>query len=214
MKTVRETVTNFMKKEKRSIEEVTSNPLFPGGIGGSTPNTEVRLYAVIDVLQRIPEEAYRSLSERWCEFVWFIPIEATGAMVTAFPCTLPPTKDYAAMAKVLYLPPDMESLDSLLSVAAVAHELAHIFLNHDLFNNNATYAKQEREAWRTTKAWGFEKENRAHAKLYKELSRRKSLALSKAQREISTEAAQKSPRENQTRIRSSPAQRAHGGADD
>jgi hypothetical protein len=152
-----------MKKEKRSIGEVTEGPLFPylGGLGAQ-PETEKRLYAVAEVLQRLPDEAYRSLANKAEEFQWFIPIDARGAMVTSFVCTAP------GLAKVLYLPPDLESCPSPVVVTEVAHELAHIFLNHkDVAVDAATYKKQEKEVWRILKAWGFEKETRAHAKFWK-----------------------------------------------
>lgn len=163
---------------KRTIQEVMDSLLFPGGFSVS-PMTERRLSAVMEVLQRIPEDAYNGLKEKVEEFVWFIPNEGVGAMVIPFPCTVPATENTVALAKVLYLPPAMESRDFAVVVAGVAHELAHIFLNHDSSPTSAVNAKQEKEAWCTVKKWGFEKEERAHAKFYKEYHSGKRRLLAK-----------------------------------
>jgi hypothetical protein len=168
-----------MKEQIRSFNEVTSDDLFPpDALLGFKPGTEARLNAVAHVLRQIPKKAYRSLSEKSREFEWFIPTESDGACVRCFRCTVPEIEDFVAMAKILYLPPDLESRDFPVLVATVAHELAHIFLNHNaMFNSSTTYAKQEREAWRTVRAWGFEKEELARAKFYKKYHREKSRLL-------------------------------------
>jgi hypothetical protein len=71
-------------KKQRSVAEVTNDLLFPGGISAQ-PGTEIRLYAVVEVLQRIPKKAYTGLLQKFAEFVWFIPGESAGAMVMPFP---------------------------------------------------------------------------------------------------------------------------------
>jgi hypothetical protein len=172
-----------MKKEKRSIHEVTNCLLFPfTGLGGN-PETEARVAAVASVLQRIPEKAYRALCEKADEFEWFIPETCLEAMVKEFPCTVPETNDLVARAKILYLSPDLEFRDSMFAIAVVAHELAHIFLNHNAgHNTEENYDGQERDAWRTVEAWGFQKEKRAYEKIREKEAREDKRAVDKIQR--------------------------------
>jgi len=154
---------------KRNIDEVMDCCLSPPmGIGGASLGTERRVEAVLRVLQRIPEKAYRALCEKADDFVWFIPVANWEGMVTPFPCTVPATNDLVAMANVLYLSPNLEFCDLPFVIAVVAHELAHIGLNHKLRADAATYEKQENEAWSTITAWGFEKEKRAYMKVRKQ----------------------------------------------
>ena len=167
-------------KNIRELRDAQSSPLFPFLGLGVQLGTENRLYAVAEVLQRIPEKAYRSLCDRLDEFEWFIPADEQGAMVRDFPCTIPKTKKYVAMARVLYLAPVLESRPFPAVVATVAHELAHIFLNHNpIANNAADYNRQEQEAWRTVRTWGFRKEERALVKFHKTLEQEEQRELAK-----------------------------------
>jgi hypothetical protein len=57
----------------------------------------------------------------------------------------------------------MEDVEPEVAVAAVAHELAHIFLGHEVDNlKEEAYQRQEDEAWLKVHEWGFAEEADAH----------------------------------------------------
>ena len=159
----------------RSIEEVVYDDLWPTQGLAPDPMASSRHYAIATVLQRIPERAYAKLIKKSDKFSWFIPEAKCGGMVMPFPCTMPRKGTRRAMAKVLYLGPALERRSFDVAVASVAHELAHIFLNHDVFPSDPS--KQEDEAWETIIAWGFKKEERAHAKYYQRSYSRQRAAI-------------------------------------
>jgi hypothetical protein len=165
-----------MKKTSvRSVEQVVYDPLWPPQGLSPDPTASFRYRAIANVLLRIPEDAYIKLTEKSDEFSWFIPDMIHGGMVMPFPCTIPEESleggiTRVAHAKVLYLSPVLEQRSFDVAVASVAHELAHIFLNHDLRPEDP--GKQEDEAWQTVIAWGFKKEERAHKKFYQRLDSR------------------------------------------
>jgi hypothetical protein len=168
-----------MKKTSvRSVEQVVYDPLWPPQGLSPDPTASFRYRAIANVLLRIPEDAYIKLIEKSDEFSWFIPDEQLGGMVMPFRCTMPRRRTRVAMAKVLYLSPGLERRSFDVAVASIAHELAHIFLNHDVITSD--YDKQEREAWETVKAWGFENEGRAHARYYQRSHSRLRAAAKKA----------------------------------
>jgi len=151
-----------MKPQMRTFNEIVGSLLFPfTGIGGPSPEVETRVSAAANVLQRIPDKAYRVLCDKADDFVWFIPEASMEGMVREFPCTAPETDRLVARAKIFYLSPNLELRDPMFVIAVVAHEFAHIFLGHNAGRNDeGSYERQEQEAWRTVAAWGFEKEKR------------------------------------------------------
>lgn len=160
----------------RSLDQVIDDFLWPNQGMGVDASENVRYAAVERVLRQMPEPAYAKLAEKVDEFIWFIPDAAVGAVVMPFPCTVPESEDLTAVAKVLYLGPALERRSFDFVVACVAHELAHIVLNHELYNHPDRYVAQEDEAWQTVKSWGFEHEERVHRKYYqKRESRERSL---------------------------------------
>ena len=69
----------------------------------------------------------------------------------------------APHARVLYLAPLMVDVEPDVAVAAVAHELAHIILDHKLDDlQDQDYERQEDEAWNKVREWGFAEELDAH----------------------------------------------------
>ena len=150
----------------RSLDRIAFDILWPYQGLCPDPNLNLRYLAVADVLRRIPEEAYVALTEKADEFSWFIPDSHCGAMVLPFPCAIPQEGTRVALAKVLYLGPALERRGIDIVVASVAHELAHIFLGHDLTPRHDQSKAQEKEAWETVIAWGFAEEERAHTKFY------------------------------------------------
>ena len=155
----------------RSFEKCYEDLLWPGrGLCPPQPEDNRRYLAVATVLRRMPKASYMKLAGKVDDFLWFIPDANVGAIVMPFPCT-ESEKETAfgtacAHAIVLYLGPALErrSIDHV--VACVAHELAHIVLEHDTRPSAALNEKQEAEAWLTVKAWGFKKEERAHKLFY------------------------------------------------
>jgi hypothetical protein len=163
------------RKILRTLEQVIDDPLWPSQGLIPDPAASLRHRAIVNILVRLPEDAYVKLTEKADEFSWFIPDMIHGGMVMPFPCTIPEESlgggvRRVAHAKVLYLSPGLEQCSFDVAVASVAHELAHIFLNHDLWPEDP--GKQEDEAWQTVIAWGFKTEERAHKKFYQRLHSR------------------------------------------
>lgn len=57
----------------------------------------------------------------------------------------------------------MEDVKPEVAVATVAHELAHVLLHHNVHAlQEEEYQRQEDEAWRKVRDWGFGEEAEAH----------------------------------------------------
>jgi hypothetical protein len=97
------------------------------------------------------------------------PLLRNASASQAFFCTHPEVPSgvgglgLAAYARVLYLSPRLADVDHDVAVASVAHELAHIFLDHEVYAVPPdVYKRQEDEAWELIREWGFAKEEKAH----------------------------------------------------
>jgi hypothetical protein len=151
----------------RSWEQVANSVLWPGSdLCGPNPETNRRYFALAHVLQCLPEHVLSKLENKADDFVWFIPDAAVGGRIVPFPCTMPAEGTRVPMAKVIYLGPALERRNVALVIAAVAHELAHVLLGHELFTTPDQYKTQEQAAWKAVIKWGFAKEARAHKKWY------------------------------------------------
>ena len=153
-------------KHARNLEDIVYDLLWPQSGICVDPEADQRHMAVAEVLCRVPEPDYQRLLDLVDSFLWFIPPYGEGAMVYPFPWTTK-QKRRRSYAAVLFLNPSMESWGFDVIVAAIAHELAHLFLGHKLFTLPEQYEAQEKEAWSLVRKWGFEDEEWKHAAFYK-----------------------------------------------
>ncbi len=144
------------------------------GLGGANPGQETRHGACLNVLMRLPQKDFVRLKRKADSFHWFIPDAGTLGLLHPFPPTVPerklqtqrgkPPRTIVEMARVLYLSPYLEG-ELAVAIAVVAHELAHVVLNHELVtNSNRQDEAQEAQAWAKVREWGFTKEERQYKK--------------------------------------------------
>src|SRR5262245_61993141 len=117
------------RKILRTLEQVIYDHLWPSQGLSPDPAASLRHRAIVNILVRLPADAYVNLTEKADEFSWFVPDMIHGGMVMPFRYTMPRRRTRVAMAKVLYLSPGLERRSFDVAVASIAHELAHIFLN-------------------------------------------------------------------------------------
>jgi len=118
--------------------------------------TSRRYEGITEVLRRIPQDDYEKLLIKKDTFRWFIPPKDQFGLVQTFEITHDNKKLKSGhmrreQAQIIYLSPELEKLETDISIAVIAHELAHVFFEHE-----ETY--QEKEAWELVHKWGFEKE--------------------------------------------------------
>lgn len=173
-------MTSPERKQFRTVMEVYEDKLWPedGSILLPVLKMDLRHQGIAEALCRIPLDGYRRLKVRCFDFDWFIPDEDGDALVQAFFPTMHPERpkkedgspDWNRIlgpcrppkphALVIYLSPRLERRAWDIVVVTVAHELAHIALNHCIIKPGDSYEIQEEEASRCTCEWGFEWEER------------------------------------------------------
>ena len=125
----------------RSLEEIWTDLLWPGsGVMGPDPEQSTRHYAIMEVLRSIPQDDYDCLKDAVDSFDWYIPHYDVYGEVRPFPISVykkTETDTEHAYAKVLYLSPRLEQSAAAIVLAVVAHELAHIILEHPVFTRPA-----------------------------------------------------------------------------
>jgi hypothetical protein len=155
----------------RSLKELLETMLILPGMewGEYDPFQSQRHLAIAHVLCSIPPGDYQKLVDLDDSFLWFIPHFLAYGKVEPFPITIDEGEDSlkAPYAKVLYLSPRLERAAWDITVATVAHELAHIILEHDLFPYAEGYDAQEEAASLRICEWGFEREAKKHKALRK-----------------------------------------------
>lgn len=172
-----------MKRVKvyRSFEDIVNKDFIYPQVGlGADPYESKRHFAVAEVLQRVPPSWYKKLIEHCDAFIWYIPHTLTYGETMPFSATVYPESNKSGLqereyAQVVYLSPRLEDVSSDVTLAVVAHELAHLCLGHKLRCNNETYNIQEKAAWRLIREWGFEKEFKEYEQFSKK--REEKLAL-------------------------------------
>jgi len=148
----------------------------------------IRHAAIEEVLRRIPDADYAVLVDDPQSFEWFVPSYESLASTQPFapgyqhppderqtvhvkvgtPKGMKPEAistggiPYPKMARVVYLSPRLEKSAFDIAVAVVAHEVAHIVLDHRLIAPVDLYATQEKEVYDKICEWGFEREARKH----------------------------------------------------
>jgi hypothetical protein len=122
---------------------------------------EKRRQALLMVMCRIPDEDYEKVGRLNLEqnFDWFIPNWECLGRVEPFYTDDQGDKKFFPCAKVLYLNPRLEKLPRKIAVAVIAHEIAHLVLNHEFKTvDYETEQAQEKSAWKLVVSWGFEEE--------------------------------------------------------
>lgn len=170
-----------MKREiLRSIDTLMyEDYILPPTIGLSDVDVEEesrRDKAIKEVLQTIPEDIYKKLIDYIDDFIWFIPHEYVYGAVKPFPTTIPARtlktgQTINSTSKVLYLSPMLENegIEWAVVVAVVAHELAHIVLDHELIDDPRKESMKEDEVYKKLCEWGFEEEAIKHREHHKQL---------------------------------------------
>ncbi len=155
-----------MRKYLRDIEKVQfgHDSIYPvEDLGDAMLYTETRKMAIIEVLRCLPEEDYKKLSDKADLFEWFIPMWIEYGRIHPFPIT--PQSQERRYVKVLYLSPILEEKPIEISIAVVAHELAHIFKGHKTHCKHQWESDaQEAIAWDIVVNWGFKKELKVYEK--------------------------------------------------
>lgn len=157
----------------RSLNQLDADHMWPG-----VAYQNQRVKAVYEVLRIIPEDVYqklRGMYEIGTEaFFWFIPGPETHGMVFLRPATNvgkiddPEAIRMKPYAKIIYLNPKLEHSAWTIVVAVVAHELAHIVLEHSLFRIRADECEfDEQEVFQLICSWGFQHEAKLHRAMVK-----------------------------------------------
>ena len=132
---------------------------------GPMGKLDKRHIAIVEVLRRLPEDAYRSFAEQIDRIHWFVPHYNVHGMVEPVFATdefeIIPGK-IAKGNRVIYFSPRLENEPLVVIVGVVAHELAHIALKHSIAPPRKEYAEQEKEVSEALCNWGFEKEVKRH----------------------------------------------------
>jgi len=106
-----------------------------------------RLDAISEVLAALPDSAYQCFQDYGIDLLWIIPRNDVLGQVRAIP---------GGEKRIIYLSPQLETCHQDLVFVTVAHEIAHVILNHTLENlTTAEYERQEAEVHDTLVAWGF-----------------------------------------------------------
>jgi hypothetical protein len=167
-------------KYLRSHEQLIEDCLSPVGFS-PTPGTECRNEAVHEVLRRIPKKDYRTLTKMIDDFLWFIPPDSVRGKIHPFPCTTE-EEGLVPHAKVLYLSPSLEKGAFDITVAIVAHELAHLVLGHNMYPKAQEAVAQEDAAWELIRKWGFEREEKKNSARWKRFDTRMKRLIEQARR--------------------------------
>jgi hypothetical protein len=163
-----------VSKHLRPFQRVHEDKLYPPEAPlPDEQGCDRRHQAIAEVLCRLPEDAYQRLKRlkrsKRRSFSWFIPHLGTQGLVYPFPPNVRPRKQaipqerfgssiLSPHARVIYLSPFLELRDRDHLVYVVAHELAHVWLNHALHSVGDEGEMAEREAYRRVCLWGFEYE--------------------------------------------------------
>lgn len=165
-----------MPKRLRAFQQVCQDNLYPHPAAlPDQQGCDRRHQAVAEVLCRVPEEAYerfkRIRKSRRRSFDWFIPPLGTLGLVYPFLPNVRPRKQSMQLerfgtsilkpyARIIYLSPFLELRGRDALVYIVAHELAHVWLNHAMYSFDQEGEKAEREVYRKVCSWGFQPEAR------------------------------------------------------
>ena len=158
-----EEVTTMYHRDRAKLGDDFVLPRSGGIVAGE--EEERRYEAVVEVLQRMPEPDYSQLCDAIDTFEWFIPPLWKRGEVIGFWSSFTATEGLKPHPRVIYLAPSLEDEQAVewdVLIAIVAHELAHVVLNHSVMPSTQKYAVLEKEVEDRLVVWGFEKEQQAH----------------------------------------------------
>lgn len=140
------------KKYFRTLREVWEDCLWPDP-WELYPQKSWRHQAIAEVLRRIPESGYRRLKQLKEVGVlrWFIPDYELQGAVACF------DGEGGILFKVIYLSPCLEFAAWNIVVTAIAHELAHLVLDHPLGSTGREQEIYEKKVFSLLCEWGFER---------------------------------------------------------
>lgn len=151
------------KVKYRSVRTCILDGVYPGNaLRRELGEDSLRLNAISEVLCRFQPAHYDQLYTQAPRFSWFIPAVDVLGQVHPFPvCSQPSSSstEWSPHSRVVYLSPLLEQHKWPIVVIAVAHELVHVILNHELVDlDGDTYRRQEREVSQKLVDWGFQDE--------------------------------------------------------
>jgi hypothetical protein len=126
-------------------------PTGPKGYGGDERfrPTGRRMWAIEEVLCRLPGEQYEIWRACIRDVAWFIPDKELWGQVDQFP-----------NKNIIYLSPILEFVQSDAAIAGlVVHEIAHVILDH--IGAKLTYDEKEQQVYQAVREWGFAEESDA-----------------------------------------------------
>ena len=129
--------TQIGRRYKRSLAQLGKDCILPIPrlieVEAAVADGDMRLRALAHVLRVIPKRDYNRLVSRLDTFRFFIPDRDVSGLIDRFHANVYPEDDSAAprpYARVVYFSPTLENDTTDMLVAVVAHELAHIVLDH------------------------------------------------------------------------------------
>ncbi len=149
----------------RTLADVQRDNLWPGGGFQGLPHDETnRAIALREVLLSLPVNDYNCLRRKADSFHYFIPDYDTLGMCMPFSYhdQEEPEEDIAPNVNVLYLSPRLDRLAYSTALAVIAHEIAHLVLDHEMSCTSEQYDIQEEEAWARASTWGYEEDIRKY----------------------------------------------------
>jgi hypothetical protein len=184
--------TKVVRPIRRSLDQLVKDIVYPGNVLSPDPELEgSRIQAALNVLCSLPEDDYKRLVDAIDSFQWFIPESWSLGMVYPFFANVFPRKkrgeslSLRPYARVIYLAPALENWAFDLVVAVVAHELAHVILDHPIHGlSDEVYEKNECEVFQLLCKWGFGSEARKHHRIRKGMDTRKAIQEQRLMKEL------------------------------
>lgn len=151
------------KSEYRTVQICISDGVYPNKlIVRELGDAGLRLKAINEVLCRLKPSYYDQLLKQASLFTWFVPSLSVLGQVHPFTINdqmVSPDSVIPPHVRVIYLSPFLEQQVWPVVVIAVAHELVHVILKHEIVDPDAdTYERQEREVRQKLQEWGFKEE--------------------------------------------------------
>src|ERR1041384_3445188 len=148
------------RKVLRDFHTLQNDCVLPNEMaGGPCEGPQNRRHeAILCVMCQISNADYASLVKQLDAWSWFIPDARIYGMVEPVPCG----GGQDGLHRIIYLSPLLEKETPDVLVAVVAHELAHIALGHEMFNQNDKYEKHEKQVFQRLCEWGFTAEAKKH----------------------------------------------------
>jgi hypothetical protein len=140
-------------REYRSAETVRRDGLWPAVESDDLTKPSVRLRALQDVLRRLPPTAYHALKARPPQIQ--LQCDDHRCLGQMRPPRRDPESPGGDKPSVVQLAEVLEHAPWPIVVTVVAHELAHVVLNHAPVADLTAQATQEIESWNAVRQWGF-----------------------------------------------------------